>query len=112
MIWAFRRDRGPGVPRILQEPPEAVHPAELALLWSAYRGTFAPKDAYRAQLLHLAKAGVIGVVADGRVSDPKDLQIRLLKRADRSARPSVRRVPVRRATRRAGRPRPRAARRR
>jgi uncharacterized membrane protein len=83
LIWmivlAFRRDRVPDVPKLLQEPPENAHPAELALLWSAYRGTFAPKDAYRAQLLSLAQKGVIGVVAEGQVSNPKDLQIRLLK---------------------------------
>ena len=79
VIWSFRRDRVPDVPRTLQEPPEEIHPAELALLWSAYRGHFAPKDAYRAQLLHLARQGVIDVVPDGRVSDPKDLQIRRLR---------------------------------
>ncbi|MEX2458279.1 MAG: DUF2207 domain-containing protein [Actinomycetota bacterium] len=79
VIWSFRRDRVPDVPRTLQEPPEQIHPAELALLWSAYRGHFAPKDAYRAQLLHLATQGVIDVVADGRVSDPKDLQVRRVR---------------------------------
>jgi uncharacterized membrane protein YgcG len=69
------------VPRILQEPPEAMHPAQLALLWSAFRGHFAPRDAYRAELLHLASTGVIEVVAEGRVSEPKDLQVRQVREA-------------------------------
>lgn len=79
---ARRRDRVPGIPRHLQGPPEDIHPVDLAMLWSAYRGGLKPKNAYRAQLLHLARTGVIEVQAVGRVSDPEDFRLRLLKRPD------------------------------
>lgn len=82
VLLARRRDRVPGVPRYLQEPPEDLHPVDLAMLWSAYRGSLKPKNAYRAQMLHLARTGVIDVQAVGRVSDPEDFQLRLLKRPD------------------------------
>jgi uncharacterized membrane protein YgcG len=82
VLVAFRRDRVPGVPRHLQEPPEDIHPVDLAMLWSAYRGRLAPQNAYRAQLLHLARTGAIEVTAVGRVSDPEDFQLRLLRKPD------------------------------
>lgn len=78
VLLARRRDRVRGVPSILQEPPEpSVHPVELALLWSAYRGHLSPKTAYRTQLLHLARTGAIEVSAVGRVTDPEDFQVTL-----------------------------------
>jgi uncharacterized membrane protein YgcG len=76
---ARRRDRVPGVPSHLNEPPENIHPVELAVLWSTSQGSLAPKTAYRAQLLHLAQTGVVEVTPVGRVSDPEDFQLRLLK---------------------------------
>jgi len=82
VVVARRRDRVPGVPRHLQEPPEDVHPVDLAMLWSASRGKLAPKNAYRAQLLHLARTGAIEVQAVGRVSDPEDFQLRLLRKPE------------------------------
>ncbi|HEX2025719.1 MAG TPA: DUF2207 domain-containing protein, partial [Actinomycetota bacterium] len=82
VVVARRRDRVPGVPRYLQEPPEEIHPVDLAMLWSAYRGSLEPKNAYRAQLLHLARTGVIDVQAVGRVSDPEDFRLRLRRRPD------------------------------
>lgn len=82
VVLARRRDRVPGVPRHLQEPPEDIHPVELAMLWSAYRGNLQPKNAYRAQLLHLVRTRVIEVQAVGRVTDPEDFRLRLLKRPD------------------------------
>ncbi len=82
VLVAFRRDRVPGVPRRLQEPPEDIHPVDLAMLWSAYRGRLEPKNAYRAQLLHLARTGAIEVTAVGRVSDPEDFRLRLLRKPD------------------------------
>jgi uncharacterized membrane protein YgcG len=82
VMVARRRDRVPGVPRYLQDPPEDLHPVDLAMLWSAYRGSLQPKNAYRAQLLHLARTGVIEVQTVGRVSDPEDFMLRLLKRPD------------------------------
>jgi len=36
LIVAARRDRVPGVPALLPEPPEDIHPVDLAALWCAY----------------------------------------------------------------------------
>ena len=82
VVLARRRDRVPGTPRYLQEPPEDIHPVDLAMLWSAYRRSLQPKNAYRAQLLHLARTGVIDVQAVGRVTDPEDFRLRLRRRPD------------------------------
>lgn len=71
------RDRVPGVPRLLQDPPEDLHPMQLAQLWGAYRGAVNPQDAYRTQLLHLASTGVIEMRGEGLVSDPEDIEVRL-----------------------------------
>ncbi len=80
VVVAFRRDRVPEAPRHLQEPPEELHPVELAHLWAAYRGRLIPKNAYRTQLLHLARIGAIELQPVGTVSDPGDFLIRLKKR--------------------------------
>jgi uncharacterized membrane protein YgcG len=82
VVMARRRDRVADVPRYLEEPPEDIHPVDLAMLWSAYRGSLQPKNAYRAQMLHLARTGVIDVQAEGTVSDPDDFRLRLRKRPD------------------------------
>ncbi|MFN2543265.1 MAG: DUF2207 domain-containing protein [Actinomycetota bacterium] len=82
VLLAFLRDRVPGIPGHLQEPPEDIHPVQLAYLWAAYRGRFSPKNAYRAQLLHLASTRAIEVSAVGRVSDPDDFTLRFLKEPD------------------------------
>jgi uncharacterized membrane protein len=82
VLLARRRDRVPGIPKYLHEPPEDLHPVDVAMLWSASRGRIRPTNAYRAQMLHLARAGVIEVQAVGRVSDPEDFRLRLLKRPD------------------------------
>ncbi|MGH2724330.1 MAG: DUF2207 family protein [Actinomycetota bacterium] len=79
---AYRRDRVPGVPPILQEPPEEAHPVEVALLWSTHRKQLAPKTAYRTQFLHLARAGVIELQPVGAPMRPMDFQIRLRRPAD------------------------------
>jgi len=68
------RDRVPGVPELLEQPPEP-DPVQGALLWSAWQGHLSPQNAYRAQLLHLADIGAIELRAEGRVTDPKDLTI-------------------------------------
>src|SRR5262249_31320638 len=34
IVIAHRRDRVTGVPPILQEPPETIHPVDLAVLWN------------------------------------------------------------------------------
>lgn len=82
VLLAYRRDRVPRIPRHLQEPPEDLHPVQLAVLWSAYRGHLSPKTAYRTQLLHLARTGVVEVSAVGTVSDPEDLRILLRREPD------------------------------
>lgn len=82
VMVARRRDRVPGVPRYLQEPPEDIHPVDLAMLWSAAEGHLEPKNAYRAQMLHLARTRAIDVQAVGPVSDPEDFMLRLRERPD------------------------------
>jgi uncharacterized membrane protein YgcG len=82
VVLSRRRDRIPGVPRFLREPPEDIHPVDLAMLWSAYRGRLQPKNAYRAQMLHLARTGVIDVQAVGPVTDPQDFRLSLRDRPE------------------------------
>jgi uncharacterized membrane protein len=68
------RDRVPGVPNILEQPPEE-DPVQGSVLWSAWAGHLSPQNAYRAQLLRLARLGAIELKADGLVTDPKDLTL-------------------------------------
>jgi uncharacterized membrane protein YgcG len=82
VVVARRRDRVPGIPRHLQEPPEDTHPVDLAMLWSASQGHLEPKNAYRAQMLHLARTGAVEVQAVGRVTDPEDFVLRRRKRPE------------------------------
>ena len=86
-----RAGRAPGVPEILMEPPEEMHPAELAVLWGSFRrsspllaalGMFDPwtqRALFQTELLHLAHEGVIEMEAVGRVSEPEDLRVTLRK---------------------------------
>jgi Predicted membrane protein (DUF2207) N-terminal domain/Predicted membrane protein (DUF2207) C-terminal domain len=74
VLLARYRDRVPGVPKLLEEPPED-DPVEAAVLWSAWEGRLSPQNAYRAQVLRLARLGAIELQADGRVTDPKDVKI-------------------------------------
>lgn len=71
---AKMRDRVHEVPPILEQPPED-DPVAGALLWSAWHGHLSPQNAYRAQVLKLARLGAIELRAEGQVSDPKDLTI-------------------------------------
>jgi uncharacterized membrane protein YgcG len=71
------RDRVPGVPDVLQDPPEELHPMDLARLWGEVKGRVSPQTLYRTQMLHLARTGVIDVQGEGRVSDPKDFRVNL-----------------------------------
>lgn len=71
------RDRVPGVPKILNTPPEEIHPVELAQMWAAANGRLGSQNVYRAQMLHLARIGAIELQAEGRVSDPEDFRVRL-----------------------------------
>ena len=75
-LWSRRRDRVPGVPPILQEPPRDTHPAVLALVWNAYRKRLGAPDAYRAQFMHLVQEKAIEIEAIGRVTDPEEVFVR------------------------------------
>jgi len=77
LVAAALRDRVPDVPRELEEPPEDIHPVDLAFLWSAYRKHLSPRTAYRAGLLHLAATGAVEVTPIGSVSEPQDFVLRL-----------------------------------
>ena len=89
-----RAGRAPGVPGILMEPPEEIHPAELAILWGSFRrsspltaaiGVFDPwtqRALFQTELLHLAQQGVIELEAVGRVTEPEDLRVSLRKQPD------------------------------
>ena len=72
VLIARRRDRVPGVPDVLQEPPE-TDSVEEALLWSAWRGHLSLTNAYRAQLLRLANMHAIEITAVALVTEPVDL---------------------------------------
>jgi hypothetical protein len=74
VLLARYRDRVPGVPKILEQPPEE-DPVQGSVLWSAWQGHLSPQNAYRAQMLKLARLGAIEMRADGRVTDPKDLTL-------------------------------------
>ncbi len=74
VLVAKMRDRVADVPSILEQPPEEDSVAA-ALLWSAWRGHLSPQNAYRAQVLRLARLGAIELRAEGMVTDPKDLTI-------------------------------------
>jgi uncharacterized membrane protein len=71
------RDRVPGVPKILDTPPEEIHPVDLAQMWAVANGRMGMQNVYRAQMLHLAQVGAIELQAEGRVSDPEDFRVRL-----------------------------------
>lgn len=71
------RDRvGDDVPRILTEPPEDIHPVQLAMLWGAARGQDFPSTVYGVQMLNLARTGVIELQPEGTVSNPSDFHVR------------------------------------
>jgi hypothetical protein len=75
LVYVARlRDRVSDVPEVLEQPPEEDS-VGAALLWSAWRGHLSPQNAYRAQVLRLARLGAIELRADGLVTDPKDLTI-------------------------------------
>lgn len=71
------RERDPGVPRHLQDPPEDLHPVDLAVLWGSYAHTPTARNAYRAQLLSLARQRVIDLVPVGSPTAPSDLAVTL-----------------------------------
>jgi uncharacterized membrane protein YgcG len=77
IVIARLRDRVPGVPRIITEPPEDIRPMELVQLWGAYRGAIDARAAYRTQLLHLVETRAIEMRGEGLVTAPQDILVRL-----------------------------------
>ena len=77
VLLASLRDRVVGVPTELTEPPEDLHPVDLAILWSAYRKHVSPRTAYRAEILHLARIQAIRLDPIGTVSEPEDFRLTL-----------------------------------
>jgi hypothetical protein len=80
------RDRVPDVPKVLEQPPDDDSVSG-ALLWSAWNGHLSPQNAYRAQLLRLARLGAIEIQAEGLVTDPTDLV--LVRKVDAMDLPTV-----------------------
>jgi uncharacterized membrane protein YgcG len=74
VVVAKLRDRVPGVPRLIEEPPEEDS-VEAALLWSAWRGHLSAKHAYRAQILRLARLGAVSIRVDGLVTAPDEVYL-------------------------------------
>jgi uncharacterized membrane protein YgcG len=75
LVWIAKlRDRVADVPDLLEQPPEDDSVAA-ALLWSAWRGHVSSQNAYRAQIMRLARLGAIEIQAEGLVTDPKDLTL-------------------------------------
>ena len=67
------RDRVRGVPDHLHEPPDPdAHPAPLAVQWAWYHRRSGGSEAFRAQLLHLARADVLEIRPVGTVTSPED----------------------------------------
>jgi Predicted membrane protein (DUF2207) len=81
-LLARARDHPPGLPKELDEPPEDMHPVDLAILWSAFRHHVSARTAYRAEVIHLARIGAISLVPVGRVSEPTDFEIRFEREPD------------------------------
>lgn len=91
VVAARVRARATAGPGLLTEPPENIHPAELAVLWGSFRraspllaaaGFFDPRTQralFQTELLHLAQEGVIELQAIGPVTEPEDLRISLKK---------------------------------
>jgi uncharacterized membrane protein YgcG len=75
VLLAKARDRVPGVPKYLEQPPEP-DAVQGSLLWSAWRGHLSAQNAYRAQILRLVDLGAIEMRAEGTVTDPEDLTLR------------------------------------
>ena len=76
-VVAYRRkERIPGVPKVLSEPPEeALRPAILAMEYSVWRRRLDTANAFRAQLLSLAKERSIEIRPLGTVSESTDFEL-------------------------------------
>jgi uncharacterized membrane protein YgcG len=78
VLLGRRRDRIPGAPRTLTEPPEpSLHPAKLAMRWAFARRRSGLGDAFRAELLTLAAMQAVDVRPVGTVTQAKDFTLTL-----------------------------------
>lgn len=68
------RDRVPGIPRDLAEPPEA-DALEASFVWRKFAGSGTSSDSYRVQLLRLVRIGAVQLRTEGLVTDPKDITL-------------------------------------
>jgi hypothetical protein len=76
VVVARLRERAPGVPRTLSEPPEPkIRPPRLALEWSGYRRKPDTQNAFRSQILHLASERVIDIRPLGTVSEAMNYEL-------------------------------------
>ncbi|MCA1727197.1 MAG: DUF2207 domain-containing protein, partial [Actinobacteria bacterium] len=76
MAASIRRREAAGLPKHLSDPPEeAIRPARLAVEWSMYRRRLDPPNAFRAQLLELARQGAVEIRPVGTLSDPTDQEL-------------------------------------
>lgn len=74
-VWMARlRDRAPGVPKLLEQPPED-DAVEAAFVWDAWLGRGTAPNAYRAQILRLVRIGAVEIRAVGTVSEPEDIKL-------------------------------------
>jgi hypothetical protein len=71
-------DRVPDVPPELDAPPEPdLHPAKLAMRWAWVHRRSGVSNAFRAELLHLARIRSVDVVPTGTVTESKDYLLTL-----------------------------------
>jgi len=78
IVIARRYDRIPGLPSELDAPPEPnLHPARLAMRWAWVRRQSGVSNAFRAELLHLARIRSVDVVPTGTVTESKDYVLSL-----------------------------------
>jgi uncharacterized membrane protein YgcG len=78
-LWVRRREHVDGLPMYLSEPPEEqIRPALLALEWSMYRRRLDAANAFRAQILEMARERALEIVPLGTVSESRDYELRKL----------------------------------
>ncbi len=78
IVMARWYDRVSDLPPELDAPPEPnLHPAKLAMRWAWVRRGSGVSNAFRAELLHLARTKVIDVVPTGTVTESKDYLLSL-----------------------------------
>ena len=77
IVWRARvRERIPGIPHHLTEPPEeAIRPARLALEWSMYLRRLDTPNAFRAQVMEMARQGFVRIRPLGTATGAADYEL-------------------------------------